>query len=61
MKNKIKYVLCNENGGPNLESLLGIAISLALVGAAIAFKNAAYGWLKGEQRKETSMYSIRTL
>ena len=27
---KIKYVLCNEKGGPNLENLLGIAIAIVI-------------------------------
>ena len=61
MIQRIKYVLCNENGSPNLENLLGIAISLGLVSAALVFKNAVYSWLKGMFKMQASMYSVRTL
>lgn len=61
MEKKIRYVLCNENGSPNLENLFGIAISLGLVSAALVFKNAAYSWLKGIFKMQASMYSVRTL
>ena len=38
MFKNIKNVLNNENGGPNLEHLLGIAVSaIALTGWVIAF------------------------
>ena len=77
MINRIKYVLNNEYGGPNLESLLAIAISLAMVCAARVFatgkgsaldnygaggeRGSIYEWLKEIQKSEGRMLSTKTI
>lgn len=35
MKDKIKYVLCNENGGPNVEHLIGIVLALIFMACIV--------------------------
>lgn len=39
---KIKNALNNESGGPNLESLIGLGVSLGVIAGLYAVANAAY-------------------
>ncbi len=47
MKDTLRLVLNNENGGPNLEELIGIAYSLAVGAALFTVGKAMALWLKG--------------
>lgn len=42
---KIKYSLCNENGSPMVETLVGIGVSLGLVAAIYSLGNSLYRYL----------------
>ena len=41
---RIKYVLCNENGGPNLESIIGLAISTVIMSGIWKIGRVLYGY-----------------
>ena len=45
MLNKIKNCLSNEIGGPNLETLLGIGMSLCVMGAIYYVARNLYDWV----------------
>ena len=50
--NKSKIILSNENGGPNLEHLIGIAVSMAIVGVACyIFKISVYEHIKSVEHQ----------
>lgn len=42
MIQKIKYVLCNENGSPNLESIIGLAIATVIMSGIWKIGRALY-------------------
>lgn len=54
---KIKYVLNNEQAGPNLEELLGIAYSLGVGVGLFAVGGAMKSWL---QSASTSIHAIKS-
>lgn len=51
MKNIFKdlnTVLGNENGGPNVEELIGVAVALGVGVGIFAFGRTVYGWFTGD-------------
>lgn len=56
----INYCLNNETAGPNLETLIGIGLSIGIMGYAIVFKNSSYRWVNHIQQKQPSMLGIKT-
>lgn len=43
--NKLKNVLNNETAGPNLEAMLGLGVSLGVIGGIFIFARAVYSWI----------------
>lgn len=42
---KIKEVLSNENGGPNVETMVGIGVALGIVAAIYSIGNSLFRYL----------------
>ena len=51
-------VLGNENGGPNVEQLIGIAVALGVGAGLFLFGKSVYGWFNGSAK--SSVDSIST-
>ena len=54
---RVNYSLNNENAGPNLEHLLGMAVSLLVTGGIVVVKEGAYSFLKLMKSEQASIYS----
>ena len=63
MKQKLidRCTLClkNENGGPNLEELIGIGVGLAVGSGLYQFGEALYTWLAGTNGASTEIAKIK--
>ena len=57
MKDTIKYILLNENGGPNLEELIGIAFSLSV---SLAVYIVGHAWNRKEKEAYQSFEDIKS-
>ena len=55
LTNRIKYVLNNEAGGPNIETLIGIGVSMAVGVALYKFGGAVNGWINKGSNNVNSM------
>ncbi len=61
MKNFMKdidHVLANENGGPNVEQVMGIAVALSVGVGLFLFGRSVYNWFNGSAGNTVS--SIET-
>ena len=47
MLKEIKFALCNEKAGPNLEELIGISWGLAVGAGLFKLGDSMYDWLVG--------------
>lgn len=45
MKNKIKYCLFNDIGGPNVEQIIGLGMSIAVLCGLYWVAGRAYKWI----------------
>ena len=49
--NRAKIALTGEEGGPNLETIIGISVALIVATALVALGTAMVTWLGGAQSK----------
>lgn len=47
LKSRVVNVLGNENGGPNVEQIMGIAVALAVGVGLFIFGGAVFDWFNG--------------
>lgn len=47
LKKNITTVLGNENGGPNVEQVMGIAVALSVGVGLFLFGKSVYNWFNG--------------
>ena len=58
LKRKILTVLKNENGGPNVEQVMGIATALAVGAGLFLFGKSVYGWFNGSAKTTVEKISL---
>jgi hypothetical protein len=47
MLNRMKHALCNENGGPTVDNIVGISVALLFVIALGGLAAAIFHWVAG--------------
>lgn len=60
LKNKILNVIMNENGGPNVEQVMGIAVSMAVGVGLFIYGEAVFDWFNGSAGTTVRGISVPT-
>ena len=57
-KYNILKVLSNENGGPNVEQVVGIAVALAVGSGLFIFGSSVFNWFNNEATESINQISL---
>lgn len=57
IKENIMAVLFNENGGPNVEQVIGIAVAFGVGAGLFLFGKSVYGWFNGSAKDTVGQIS----
>lgn len=55
LMNRARHAISGENGGPSVETIIGIAVALLVGVALIAFGRAMITWIGGAQNQVSNM------